>query len=414
MTLPVSGPLSLLQIQGEFGGTAPISLSEYYKGAGHVTQYSNAPHVPYSGPIKISDFYGASQYVPQPRSVTLYDGQTFVVPSTIASGITATLLGASGGNGGNDVDGGWPGYGGHLVSGTFSVSPGGTILASVGGPGVSGGSGAGPGTQGQGGYGGVLGYYGGYGGGAGYAGWSGGGGGGGGASVVTYNGTPAVVAGGGGGGGGGGWHSNGRPSQGYVSTGVPQGGQGQDKWTNGSDGGGGGGGGGGYWGGAGGACVDGDEGAWSGSDGADLVPPGGSVFPFSSTPIYNVGWYTWCDFLNTYGVWVNPDGVDPVGSWVEVNYVVAIPTTGSYLLRVSGDNHVRVYIYGNLVGSNDDWVYYNDSTVGINAGVTTIVVNGLNDGGPAGFAAALYDLAGNLVWSTRSANTSAVTIQGVW
>lgn len=49
MALPSSGPISLLDIVAEFGGTAPHSLSEYY-GA--------APGVPTSGPISLSDFYG--------------------------------------------------------------------------------------------------------------------------------------------------------------------------------------------------------------------------------------------------------------------------------------------------------------------------------------------------------------------
>lgn len=51
MTLPSSGPLSLSQIQGEFGGSNPISLSEYYGASGGV---------PSSGTISISDFYGKS------------------------------------------------------------------------------------------------------------------------------------------------------------------------------------------------------------------------------------------------------------------------------------------------------------------------------------------------------------------
>ena len=49
--LPSSGPLSMSDIQGEFDGSNPISLSEYY-GA--------APGVPSSGTISISDFYGKS------------------------------------------------------------------------------------------------------------------------------------------------------------------------------------------------------------------------------------------------------------------------------------------------------------------------------------------------------------------
>ena len=51
MALQSSGPISLLDIQNEFGGSAPISLSEYY-GA--------AAGVPSSGSISLSNFYGTS------------------------------------------------------------------------------------------------------------------------------------------------------------------------------------------------------------------------------------------------------------------------------------------------------------------------------------------------------------------
>ena len=62
MTLPSSGPLSLADIQGEFGGSNPISLSEYYAGGAYVpagTTGVNGP-VPTSGTISISNFYGTS------------------------------------------------------------------------------------------------------------------------------------------------------------------------------------------------------------------------------------------------------------------------------------------------------------------------------------------------------------------
>lgn len=66
MTLPSSGPLSLADIQAEFGGSNPISLSEYYAGGAYVpagTTGTNGP-VPTSGTISISNFYGTSnQYV---------------------------------------------------------------------------------------------------------------------------------------------------------------------------------------------------------------------------------------------------------------------------------------------------------------------------------------------------------------
>ena len=53
--LPSSGPISLDDIQTEFGGTNPIAISEYY-GA--------ATGVPASGTISISDFYGTSAGFP--------------------------------------------------------------------------------------------------------------------------------------------------------------------------------------------------------------------------------------------------------------------------------------------------------------------------------------------------------------
>lgn len=51
MALQTSGPISLADIQTEFGGSNPISISEYY-GA--------AAGIPASGVISIGDFYGAS------------------------------------------------------------------------------------------------------------------------------------------------------------------------------------------------------------------------------------------------------------------------------------------------------------------------------------------------------------------
>ena len=63
MVLPSSGPISLGQIQTEFGGSNPISISEYYNGGPYVTHNVTAiaPNVPSSGPIKLSDFYGSAK-----------------------------------------------------------------------------------------------------------------------------------------------------------------------------------------------------------------------------------------------------------------------------------------------------------------------------------------------------------------
>lgn len=50
MALQSSGPISLANVQTEFGGSAPISISEYY----------GVSYVPTSGTISLSNFYGAS------------------------------------------------------------------------------------------------------------------------------------------------------------------------------------------------------------------------------------------------------------------------------------------------------------------------------------------------------------------
>ena len=55
MALQSSGPISLLDIQNEFGGTNPIGINEYY---------GVASGVPASGTISLDDFYGTSAGLP--------------------------------------------------------------------------------------------------------------------------------------------------------------------------------------------------------------------------------------------------------------------------------------------------------------------------------------------------------------
>jgi hypothetical protein len=65
MPLPSSGPLSLANIQTEFGGSNPISLSEYYAGGAYVPAGTTGTNgaVPSSGTISISNFYGTSAVI---------------------------------------------------------------------------------------------------------------------------------------------------------------------------------------------------------------------------------------------------------------------------------------------------------------------------------------------------------------
>ena len=61
MALPSSGTITLQQIATEFGGDAPHSLSEYYRGGAYTT--SNNTSVPTSGAISLSNFYGAVKQI---------------------------------------------------------------------------------------------------------------------------------------------------------------------------------------------------------------------------------------------------------------------------------------------------------------------------------------------------------------
>lgn len=58
MALQSSGTITIQDIADEFGGTAPHSLSEYYRNGAYVG--SSNTGVPTSGTISLSDFYGAS------------------------------------------------------------------------------------------------------------------------------------------------------------------------------------------------------------------------------------------------------------------------------------------------------------------------------------------------------------------
>lgn len=68
MTLVTSGLIRIGQttdtdnrsIAAEFGGTPPHNLSEYYRGGGLVPDTANNAGIPVSGPIQLSDFYGAA------------------------------------------------------------------------------------------------------------------------------------------------------------------------------------------------------------------------------------------------------------------------------------------------------------------------------------------------------------------
>jgi hypothetical protein len=142
MALPASGPLSLSQIQGEFGGSNPISLSEYYRGGGLVT--NNNTSVPTSGTIRISNFYGtvkqflftisSNQTNANLRTLAVSAGwdQSSPVVCTVSSGVY--LSSNSTGTPGFTIGGSFP-NGVALINDGFIVGMGGAGGGGNGGPG---------------------------------------------------------------------------------------------------------------------------------------------------------------------------------------------------------------------------------------------------------------------------------------
>lgn len=104
MTLQSSGPISLLDIQNEFGGSNPIGINEYYGSGG----------APSSGTISIGDFYGRSQFQftqyvfgysdggPSTNNYSSYNGNT-VTPGLNNSPKTFTVLLYNEANDGDNV-----------------------------------------------------------------------------------------------------------------------------------------------------------------------------------------------------------------------------------------------------------------------------------------------------------------------
>jgi len=64
MALPTSGPISLRDLQAEFGGSNPIRISEYYKGGSRVPDISTNINIPTSGTISLKEFLGGSKNPP--------------------------------------------------------------------------------------------------------------------------------------------------------------------------------------------------------------------------------------------------------------------------------------------------------------------------------------------------------------
>tara|TARA_B100001057_G_scaffold106067_1_gene103692 strand:+ start:1653 stop:2303 length:651 start_codon:yes stop_codon:yes gene_type:complete len=93
MTLQSSGAISLSQIQSEWGGSSPISLSEYYRNS-LPSGRTNYGSIPTSGAISMSNFFGTNSAV---ASITIATGNSFYQAATqyVAAKHNLNVVGAN-------------------------------------------------------------------------------------------------------------------------------------------------------------------------------------------------------------------------------------------------------------------------------------------------------------------------------
>ena len=95
MSIPLTGPVTLAQLQIEFGGTDPVSLDEYYRGGAFVPNTTRNASIPTSGAISLEEFRGSSK----------------------TTTVTYAIIGGGGGGGAGRADDGGAGYGLYATSG---------------------------------------------------------------------------------------------------------------------------------------------------------------------------------------------------------------------------------------------------------------------------------------------------------
>jgi hypothetical protein len=101
MALKTSGFLRLSEIQGEFGGDNPISMSEYYRSGIYVPDISINLNIPTSSTINVSDFYGSGASVSSftitasTTSVNEGDSVTFTINTSDSDGTLYWTLSTS-------------------------------------------------------------------------------------------------------------------------------------------------------------------------------------------------------------------------------------------------------------------------------------------------------------------------------
>ena len=86
MAIVSSGVISIQSLVGEYGGSAPHGMNEYYRGGGLVPNTSNTASIPTSGTIQLDDFYGTSASNPNDMFISGNLGSYYITQGKSATG----------------------------------------------------------------------------------------------------------------------------------------------------------------------------------------------------------------------------------------------------------------------------------------------------------------------------------------
>lgn len=114
---------------------------------------------------------------------------------------------------------------------------------------------------------------------------------------------------------------------------------------------------------------------------------------------------TWHSFLNTYGVWVRPASIEPSNVYINRNYQVVFPSSGTYSWQLSVDFEGYVKVGGQLLGNVgllEPWKTVQTGDIQISTVSQTIELWMKSKLSTAGIAFRIYKKdSGEEVWNTR-------------
>lgn len=131
-------------------------------------------------------------------------------------------------------------------------------------------------------------------------------------------------------------------------------------------------------------------------------PGGVQVTQVDASPRYPVSNIAWCNFLNTYGIWIG--GAEDVTTNT-FTIGLTFPTTGAYTFNFSTDNVGTITLDSTLILSCATFTSVVTATPTITAGVHSVTISITNLGGPAGVGVQIINPDGvTELWNSRSSS----------